>query len=93
VRKHAKAREVEIRLEDHSGVVHLAICDDGCGFPELSGELPAGATNTYPWSIHERTRALGGRLSVDSKAGQGSRLVVEIPISKAAAAELERLPR
>ena len=82
VRKHAKAREVEIRLEDHSGVVHLAICDDGCGFPELSGELSEGATRAYPWSIHERTRALGGSLSVDSSAGKGSRLVVEIPITK-----------
>jgi signal transduction histidine kinase len=82
VRKHAKAREVEITLEEQVGIAHVAISDDGCGFPEgPDGRRGEGGT-AWPWSIQERTKALGGNLKVQSSAARGSQLLLEIPAPK-----------
>ena len=82
VRKHAKAREVEIRLEEQAGIAQLVISDDGCGFPEVSGGVREGAVSPWPWSIQERTKALGGSLKVQSSVTRGSQLMLEIPAPK-----------
>jgi signal transduction histidine kinase len=82
VRKHARARDVEIRLEEQDGIAQLMISDDGCGFPEVSEEMAEGAVSAWPWSIHERTKALGGSLKVESSVAKGSRLLLEIPVPK-----------
>ena len=80
VRKHARANGVEIRLEEQDGVARLMISDDGCGFPAGSKEAPEGAVKAWPWSIHERTRTLGGKLRVESTAAKGAKLLLEIPV-------------
>jgi signal transduction histidine kinase len=72
---------VEIRLQEHDGIAQLVISDDGCGFPEVSSEAE-GAVNAWPWSIHERIRALGGSLKVESGVAKGARLLLEIPVPK-----------
>ena len=82
VRKHAKASDVQIRLEEQDGIAQLVISDDGCGFPEVSGGMAEGAANAWPWSIHERVRALGGSLKVESSVTRGARLLLEIPVPK-----------
>ena len=82
VRKHARARAVEIRLEEQDGIAQLMISDDGCGFPEVSEEMAEGAVSAWPWSIQERTKALGGSLKVESSVAKGSRLLLEIPVPK-----------
>jgi two-component system sensor histidine kinase DegS len=82
VRKHAKASDVEIRLEEQDGMAQLVISDDGCGFPEGFGGMTQGASNAWPWSIHERVRALGGSLKVESSVTRGARLLLEIPVPK-----------
>src|SRR6185436_12947680 len=56
VRKHARASDVEIRLEEHDGIAQLVISDDGCGFPEVLDGMAEGALNAWPWSIHERVK-------------------------------------
>jgi signal transduction histidine kinase len=82
VRKHARASDVEIRLAEHDGVAQLVISDDGCGFPEVPGGMSEGAVSTWPWSIHERIKALGGSLKVDSSVARGARLLLEIPVPR-----------
>jgi signal transduction histidine kinase len=82
VRKHAKARDVEIGLEEQDGIAQLVISDDGCGFFQVSGGMAKGTANAWPWSIHERVRALGGSLKVESSATRGVRLLLEIPVPK-----------
>ena len=82
VRKHARASDVEIRLQEHDGIAQLVISDDGCGFPEVPGGMSEGAVNTWPWSIHERIKALGGSLKVDSSVARGARLLLEIPVPR-----------
>jgi len=80
VRKHAKAKDVEIRLEEQDGIAQLVISDDGCGFPEASSGVGGRPVRAWPWSIQERTEALGGSLRVESSPMSGSRLLLEIPI-------------
>jgi signal transduction histidine kinase len=82
VRKHAKASDVEIGLEEQDGIAQLVISDDGCGFPEVPGGAAGGGANAWPWSIHERVRALGGSLKVESSVTRGVRLLLEIPVPK-----------
>ena len=82
VRKHARASDVEIRLEEQDGIAQLVISDDGCGFPEVSGGRAEGAVNAWPWSIHERIRALGGSLKVESSAAKGVTIAVGDPCAQ-----------
>jgi signal transduction histidine kinase len=82
VRKHAKAREVEIRLEEQSGIAQVVISDDGCGFPETPNRMAEGSGSAWPWSIQERAKALGGSLKIQSGAARGSQLMLEIPAPK-----------
>jgi signal transduction histidine kinase len=82
VRKHAKAREVEIRLEEQSGIAQVVISDDGCGFPEIPNRMAEGSGSAWPWSIQERAKALGGSLKVQSGTARGSQLMLEIPAPK-----------
>ena len=85
--KHAKASDlaVDLRLEGDS--VQLGIEDNGLGFvPERSttGET-FGLT-----SMQERAHDLGGVLSIDSKPGNGARIVASIPISQQIEQEYSR---
>jgi two-component system sensor histidine kinase UhpB len=80
VRKHAEANHVEIQLSQLDNAIHLTICDDGRGFPALTGKAP-GSPEACPWSIQERARTLKGSLQVQSNSGQGARLTITIPLS------------
>jgi signal transduction histidine kinase len=75
--KHSRARHVNVRLERDIHEVQLRIEDDGAGFkPEKSGDGKGlGLKN-----IAERVRMLGGKLTVDSSPGQGTRIEVTITI-------------
>ena len=81
VRKHSGARSVTITLaeSDHTG--RLAIADDGRGF-KFKGRLSLEqleASDLGPAVIKERVRALGGRLTIESHPGAGTRIDVEWP--------------
>lgn len=75
VLRHAKAHTCTIRLEV-SGVLRLLIEDDGQGLPDAY-EPGVGLD-----SMHERAAELGGILEIQSQPGQGTRLLVELPIGE-----------
>jgi signal transduction histidine kinase len=78
VRKHARAKQVEVSLEQEDGRVVAVVRDDGLGFnPEELGraELPRFGLST----MRERGPSIGGTVSLDSSPGEGTRLTVEIP--------------
>jgi signal transduction histidine kinase len=82
VQKHARAREVRVQLRQDENYLRLLVDDDGCGFP-FSGTYSQNAleeTGNAPLSICERTRSLGGMLSIDSAPGSGATLRVDIPL-------------
>jgi methyl-accepting chemotaxis protein len=74
IERHAGAQEVEVRLEAREGRVRLEIRDDGRGFD--TGARRQGGVGLA--SMEERARLAGGRLTVESGAGMGTRVVVEL---------------
>jgi len=73
VRRHSGARNVGVLLRVEDGNLLAEVSDDGTGFDP---ESPAGVGLR---SMRERTRALGGKLEVDSEPGRGTRVRVRIP--------------
>lgn len=81
VRKHSAATTVMVRLSRADNGWLLTVDDNGRGFG-FDGTLDAAqleARHLSPVIIGERVRAIGGRLTVSSQPGAGSRLDVSIP--------------
>ena len=81
VLKHSGAENVLVRLSAESGMWVLSIEDDGRGFA-FSGKLSQAELEKIrggPLVIKERVRSLSGELTIESKPGQGARLVVSFP--------------
>jgi signal transduction histidine kinase len=73
VAKHAQARTVSVLLTRKNGRVALVIEDDGRGFDPDS---PADGFGLQ--GMRERVDLLGGSLQVESRAGAGTTLAVEV---------------
>jgi PAS domain S-box-containing protein len=81
VRKHARARSVQVSFSQSDGTARVAIADDGCGFDPASGTAAQG--NGFGLrSMRERAEALGGRLEVISQPGHGTRVEVHVPVGE-----------
>ncbi len=82
VKKHAQARNVWIAVAEQSGTLLVGIRDDGRGFDvkkldtEYDQRGSLGLLN-----MRERARALGGRLSVHSRPGEGTVIVAAVPLN------------
>ena len=74
VAKYAQASEATVAVRRSAGLVTVDITDDGIGGAD------AGRGSGLR-GLADRVAALDGSLSVDSPAGQGTRLHVEIPVS------------
>jgi signal transduction histidine kinase len=83
VKKHANASHVVVKLGQDEAKVSLVIDDNGRGF-SFSGRYTSEELDRLrlgPISIKERTRGVGGTLTVESNPGHGARLTVEIPLN------------
>jgi signal transduction histidine kinase len=70
--KHAKASSSSLDLAEGDGVLRVEVSDDGVGGVAVGGGLGLR-------SLADRVDVLGGRLSIRSPLGEGTRLVVELP--------------
>lgn len=70
--KHAEPTSVDVRVREADGTLHVRVADDGRG-----GVDPARGTGLR--GIADRVAALGGTLHVDSPAGGGTVIEVELP--------------
>jgi len=73
IEAHAQARHVEIAVEQREGAIVLVVTDDGIGFDHAA--VPGLGLR----GIRERVEGIGGRMSVFSRPGEGTRLEVEVP--------------
>jgi signal transduction histidine kinase len=76
VRKHARARNVLIRLTGTDGGCTLVIEDDGVGF-DFEGRFAddeLAHRRIGPAIIRERARIAGAHLAIDSAPGAGARI-------------------
>jgi len=71
--KHARASNVDVRVEADDANLHLCIRDDGIGGADAS--KGSGLTG-----LIDRVEALGGTMKTSSRAGCGTSLLVNIPL-------------
>ncbi|MEM6326700.1 MAG: triple tyrosine motif-containing protein, partial [Bacteroidota bacterium] len=76
--RHAEAGQVQVVLGRENGSILLSVEDDGRGFDPLG----AGSRGHGLRSMRQRAERMGGSLSVTSSPGEGTRLVVEIPMAR-----------
>ena len=82
VKKHAHASHVVVKLWQNESQVVLVVDDNGEGF-SFAGRFTGDELDRLrlgPISIKERTRSVGGVLTVESTPGHGARLTVEVPL-------------
>jgi signal transduction histidine kinase len=78
--RHGAARSVRVALSGHLDGLHLAVADDGRGFP-FSGRHDQAALARQGWgprALRDRVTARGGTLVVESDAS-GARIEMVLP--------------
>jgi signal transduction histidine kinase len=75
--KHAGAEAcATVRLWEEEGGLRFEVADNGTGFDPRAGGRGAGLTN-----MEDRVGALGGRLSIESSPGAGTRVGGVVPLA------------
>lgn len=77
--RHGHATEVQVTLAESAGLLTLAITDNGCGIDAREGSR---RRSLGLLGMRERALMLGGRLTVFSEAGSGTRVEAEIPVAR-----------
>jgi PAS domain S-box-containing protein len=82
--RHAGVGAVAVRASKNPGVLRLEIVDHGAGF-DRDGVLRACQTGGIV-GMRERAALLGGRMTIESTPGAGTRLTAEFPLPEDAIA-------
>jgi len=77
VARHSGAQHVLTRVRSSASDVSLLVRDDGQGAP-LS--VFVGNSRTTLARLRERADALGGWLQIDSQPGQGTQIILSLPV-------------
>lgn len=72
--RHARASAVEVTLVREACGFRLAVCDDGIGLAAGGGGRGMGLTG-----MADRVAAAGGRMTLDSRPGQGTAISITLP--------------
>jgi signal transduction histidine kinase len=79
--KYAQADRIHVLLGFEKDTAWVKVRDNGCGF-EQSLSLTGGGAHLGLVGMRERAELLGGRLSLDSRPGQGTEVAVTVPIKE-----------
>jgi len=80
VRKHAHSKRVAVTLERRTNNLHLEIRDWGRGFRLATAQAGVGRGERVGLAgMHERIALIGGRLTIRSRPGAGTRVQVQAP--------------
>jgi signal transduction histidine kinase len=74
--KHASASHAHVAVEERDARLHLSIRDDGIG-----GADPAGGSGLI--GLRDRVQALSGSIEVNSRPGDGTAILIELPLHPA----------
>jgi two-component system, NarL family, sensor histidine kinase UhpB len=75
--RHSNARLATVSLKADAATVTLSVGDDGKGMPV---HLPGGTAGIA--GMRERALLVGGRLSIESRPGQGTEVRLTIPVDE-----------
>jgi PAS domain S-box-containing protein len=73
--KYARASEIAVALRTSANAIRATVEDDGVGGAEASGG--SGLVG-----LIDRVEALGGRFTLDSPPGHGTRIAIELPLTE-----------
>ena len=85
IAKHSQAKKVEISLEKKANAVYLIVVDDGIGFnyeQPLSHRRKEDKLKMGLLGLRERIELLGGKMTVNTAPGRGTKLIVKLPIKR-----------
>src|SRR5262245_4286042 len=80
--RHGHATQAVVKVGARPSHLYLVVRDNGSGFRSINGSIDTDgflAPTAAPWSIRERTAALGGSLQVWTRPGQGAEVMEMIP--------------
>jgi nitrate/nitrite-specific signal transduction histidine kinase len=80
VLRHAGTGRATVRVERYDDSLRICIMDEGQGFEPGFLEEREDGRHLGLRTMRERAESVGGTLSVDSKPGQGTRVVLQLPI-------------
>jgi two-component system sensor histidine kinase DegS len=75
--KHAHATEINIHMTQHNDSFNIIIDDNGLGFAPKEFNLNEGMGL---FNIEKKIESMGGIFSVDSTIGNGTSVVIDLPI-------------
>lgn len=79
VRRHARATAASVSFRRHAGGLRVEVADDGQGFdptrPRSSGWPRFGLQ-----TMRERAESIGGTMTIETAPGQGTRVIVGVPL-------------
>jgi signal transduction histidine kinase len=78
IARHAQAESVLIQLAPEGRELRIEIEDDGQGFDQAV--QPQDRPHYGLMGIRERAELLGGKVTIDSSPGQGTRLEIRVPL-------------
>jgi PAS domain S-box-containing protein len=80
--KHAQAKQVDVRIRRIDGTVQVSVQDDGIGFqPPRSGAYVSESGGFGLFNIREKLDYLGGSITIESAPGEGTCIVVVVPLT------------
>ena len=77
VAKHSKSETVAVELEFDNGVLRLTVKDQGIGLREEQKKAERGIGMV---AMKERAHLVNGKVSIQSETGEGTEVVVEVPV-------------
>jgi signal transduction histidine kinase len=80
VLRHAHAQTASVIVERRDGAVRAIVEDDGCGFDPATAGRREQRLGLY--GMRERAELLNGRVEIESAPGQGTSVMVEIPLGR-----------
>jgi PAS domain S-box-containing protein len=83
IKRHSGANRAEVRLEQLDGMLHLSVSDRGRGF---NSNKPPAESGIGIHSMEERLRLLGGKLEIQSRPMEGTRIDAWLPLKMTSAA-------
>jgi signal transduction histidine kinase len=88
--RHGKASQAIVLLHWRDAELRAVVDDDGGGFdPAAPAAMPGASARRRGLglvSIRQRITALGGTFQLESKVGEGTRAILEVPVGPGAAA-------
>jgi signal transduction histidine kinase len=83
VLEHSEAKNVKIRLECSDKQCELTVTDDGKGFDSSKlTRVERGGRGAGLFTMRERANVLGGVGYVESRPGQGTKVIVRVPLGR-----------